>query len=78
MKNFLEKFEENLMAFLLGSMTLITVINVFVRYVLKDNIVWAMEYSTLAFGWLIILGGAWCVRVGGHIGIDTILNLFPN
>jgi C4-dicarboxylate transporter, DctQ subunit len=78
MKDFLEKFEENLMSFLLGSMTLITVINVFVRYVLKSNIVWAMEYSILAFGWLIILGGAWCVRVGGHIGIDTIVNLFPN
>lgn len=76
MKNFFLKFEENFIAFLLVSMTLINVANVFVRYVLKSNITWALEYSIMSFGWLIILGAAWGVRVGGHIGIDTVINLF--
>ena len=70
------KFEENFIAFLLVSMTLVNVANVFVRYVLKSNITWALEYSIISFGWLIILGAAWGVRVGGHIGIDTVINLF--
>lgn len=76
MRNFFLKFEENFIAFLLVSMTLINVANVFVRYVLKSNITWALEYSIISFGWLIILGAAWGVRVGGHIGIDTVINLF--
>jgi C4-dicarboxylate transporter DctQ subunit len=76
MKNFFSKFEENFIAFLLITMTLINVANVFVRYVMKSNISWALEYSIISFGWLIILGAAWGVKVGGHIGIDTVINLF--
>ena len=69
MRNFFLKFEENFIAFLLVSMTLINVANVFVRYVLKSNITWALEYSIMSFGWLIILGAAWGVRVAVILGL---------
>jgi C4-dicarboxylate transporter, DctQ subunit len=76
MMKFFSKFEEYFIAFLLISMTAINVANVFVRYVMHSNITWALEYSIISFAWLIIMGAAWGIKVGGHIGIDTIINLF--
>ncbi|MFZ9330401.1 MAG: TRAP transporter small permease subunit, partial [Candidatus Fonsibacter ubiquis] len=37
-------------------MTLLAVVNVFVRYVLKGNIHWAMEAKIFMFAWLIFFG----------------------
>jgi C4-dicarboxylate transporter DctQ subunit len=72
------KFEEYFIAFLLAAMTVVNVLNVFVRYVLKSNIHWAMEFTVIAFAWLIFLGAAWGIKVGAHIGVDTLINLFSN
>ena len=59
-------------------MTIVNVTNVFVRYVLKSNIHWAMEFTVIAFAWLIFLGAAWGIKIGAHIGVDTLINLFSN
>jgi C4-dicarboxylate transporter DctQ subunit len=74
----LPKFEEYFIAFLLAAMTVVNVLNVFVRYVLKSNIHWAMEFTVIAFAWLIFLGAAWGIKSGAHIGVDTIINLFSD
>ena len=59
-------------------MTVVNVINVFVRYVLKSNIHWAMEFTVIAFAWLIFLGAAWGIKAGAHIGVDTVINFFSD
>ena len=78
MNKLLPKFEEYFIAFLLAAMTVVNVLNVFVRYVLKSNIHWAMEFTVIAFAWLIFLGAAWGIKVGAHIGVDTLINLCSN
>ena len=78
MNKLFPKFEEYFIAFLLAAMTVVNVLNVFVRYVLKSNIHWAMEFTVIAFAWLIFLGAAWGIKVGAHIGVDTLINLFSN
>jgi C4-dicarboxylate transporter DctQ subunit len=72
------KFEEYFIAFLLAAMTVVNVVNVFVRYVLQSNIHWAMEFTTIAFAWLIFLGAAWGIKVGAHIGVDTLINFLSD
>lgn len=59
-------------------MTAVNVVNVFVRYVLKSNIHWAMEFTVIAFAWLIFLGAAWGIKAGAHIGVDTVINFFSD
>ena len=59
-------------------MTAVNVLNVFVRYVLKSNIHWAMEFTVIAFAWLIFLGASWGVKIGAHIGVDTLINFFSD
>jgi C4-dicarboxylate transporter, DctQ subunit len=75
---FLSKFEEYFIAFLMAAMTAVNFANVFVRYVLKSNIPWALEFTVISFAWIIFLGAAWGIKAGAHIGIDTVLNLFSD
>jgi C4-dicarboxylate transporter DctQ subunit len=78
MKKFYENFEQYFVALLLAGMTLLAVVNVFVRYVLKGNITWAMEAKIFMFAWLIFFGASWGIRIGAHIGMESFVNLFSS
>jgi C4-dicarboxylate transporter, DctQ subunit len=85
-------FEETAIAVLLGLMTLITFINVPVRYLFngvplgapfgfitfpKLEFLWAVEMTGFLFAWLIIVGVSYAVKVSANLGIDVVVNLFP-
>lgn len=78
MSKFFPKFEEYFIAFLMAAMTIVNFVNVFVRYVLKSNLPWALEFTVISFAWIIFLGAAWGIKAGAHIGVDTVLNLFSD
>lgn len=69
----LERLEEGLIAVLLAVMTLITFGQVIARYVFNYSFVWALELVTFLFAWLIFIGMSYGVRVGSHIGVDTLV-----
>ena len=62
----------------MAAMTVVNFANVFVRYVLKSNLPWALEFTVISFAWIIFLGAAWGIKSGAHIGVDTVLNLFSD
>ena len=78
MKKLYENFEQYFVASLFAGMTLLAVVNVFVRYVLKGNITWAMEAKIFMFAWLIFFGASWGIRIGAHIGMESFVNLFSS
>jgi len=78
MSKFFPKFEEYFIASLMAAMTIVNFVNVFVRYVLKSNLPWALEFTVISFAWIIFLGAAWGIKAGAHIGVDTVLNLFSD
>ena len=67
--------EENLIAIILGLMTLITFANVVARYGFNSNIGWALEMTVYLFAWLVLLGVSYCVKIGAHLGVDAITNI---
>ncbi|MEO1748873.1 MAG: TRAP transporter small permease, partial [Pseudomonadota bacterium] len=71
-----QRLEETLIAVILGAMTLITFANVIARYVFNSNVLWALEATVFLFGWLVLLGAAYAVKVSAHLGVDAIVNLF--
>ena len=73
--NWIERLEENLIAFLLGAMTLITFANVVARYVFNANIFYALELTVFMFAWLVLLGASYAVKKTSHLGVDAIINL---
>ncbi|MDA5555317.1 TRAP transporter small permease [Shimia sp. MMG029] len=73
--SFVDRIEETLIAFLLGSMTLITFANVIARFGFNSNILWALEATVFLFAWLVLLGASYAVKKHSHLGVDAIINM---
>jgi len=74
-ETFIDRLEENLIAILLGTMTLITFANVIARKGFNSNILWGLELTVFLFGWLVLLGASYAVKKGAHLGVDAIINM---
>lgn len=72
-ETFVDKIEENLIAILLGTMTLVTFANVVARKAFNSNILWGLELTVFLFGWLVLLGASYAVKKGSHLGVDAII-----
>lgn len=70
-----DRFEETLIALILGAMTVVTFANVVARYGFNSNILWAVEFTVFMFGWMVLLGASYAVKIGAHLGVDAILNI---
>ncbi|MBY8084547.1 TRAP transporter small permease [Vibrio fluvialis] len=75
--NITDKVEETLIAFFLGAMTLLTFVNVIMRYLFNDNILWALELTVFMFAWMVLVGASYGVKKHFHIGVDVMINLAP-
>ncbi|AXI50962.1 TRAP transporter small permease [Sulfitobacter sp. SK025] len=70
------ELEETAIAIILGLMTLITFINVVLRYGFNTGIIWGLEAVTFLFAWLALFGMSYAVKVTAHLGVDAVVNLF--
>lgn len=70
------EFEESAIALILGLMTLITFVNVILRYGFGSGLIWGLEATSLLFAWLVLFGISYAVKVTAHLGVDAIINLF--
>jgi C4-dicarboxylate transporter DctQ subunit len=74
----MNRLEEGAIILLLTAMTLLTFVQVVLRYVFNSGIVWALEATTYMFAWLVLVGMSYGVKVGFHIGIDAVVKLLPS
>lgn len=70
------EIEETVIAVILGLMTIITFINVVLRYGFNTGIIWGLEAVTFLFAWLVLFGVSYAVKVTAHLGVDAVINLF--
>jgi TRAP-type C4-dicarboxylate transport system permease small subunit len=63
---------------LLAAMATIVFVNVSLRFLTDSSILWVEEVSRYMMIWLTFLGAGLVLRYGGHIGIDTLQDRFPN
>lgn len=68
-------FEETAIAVLLGLMTLLTFVNVILRYAFNTTLIWSLEVVLVMFSWLVLFGAAYAFKVTAHLGVDAITNL---
>ena len=66
--------EESIIAILLGLMTLVTFINVVLRYGFNSQLIWGLELTLALFAWLVLFGIAYGFKVVSHLGVDAVLN----
>lgn len=71
-------FEETVIAVLLGLMTMLTFVNVVLRYVFNQSVIWSLEVILILFAWLIIFGVSYGFKITAHLGVDAVTNLLSN
>ncbi len=75
---FVNSIEETMIAALLGLMTVITFINVVLRYVFNTSVIWGLEVTLILFAWLVLLGISYGFKVTAHLGVDALINTLPS
>ncbi len=56
----------------LGAMSVIVFVNVVMRYLTNDSLVWAEEVARYLMVWSTFLGIGLVLRYGGHVGVDSL------
>ena len=93
MPRVLDHLEEWLLAFLIGSITLLLFAAVLHRYGLSIamrwgwedvydwlfaiDLGWAQGLSLAMLVWMVLVGAAYGVRTGTHVGVDRLIDLLP-
>ncbi len=72
----INEIEETAIAIILGLMTLITFVNVVLRYGFNTGLIWGLEVTLFLFAWLVLLGMSYAVKITAHLGVDAVINLF--
>ncbi|MGD8324184.1 MAG: TRAP transporter small permease [Gammaproteobacteria bacterium] len=73
----LDRLEEYLAAALLAAITLLTFLQVVLRYAFDTGLIWALEATTYLFGWLVLIGMSIGIRTNSHIAVDLLLGVLP-
>ena len=71
------RVEEGLIALILGTMTVLTFVQVVLRYGFNSGFIWQLEANFYLFSWLVMIGISYGVRVHAHIGVDAAVRLLP-
>lgn len=73
----LDRIEELIVIVMLALMTLLTFLQVVMRYGFNSGFTWAVELTTVFFAVMIFVGISYGVRTGAHIGVDSLIKKFP-
>lgn len=72
-----DRLEEGILAALLALMTLLTFVQVVLRYLFNTGLVWSLEATTYSFGALVLFGMSYGVRTRTHIAVDLFTRKLP-
>jgi C4-dicarboxylate transporter, DctQ subunit len=72
-----DRLEEIFMVAALACMTLLTFVQVVLRYVFGTGLVWSLEVVSYLFAWLVLIGMSYGVRTQAHIAVDLVTSRLP-
>lgn len=73
----IDRLEEGILAGLLAFMTILTFLQVVLRYVFNSGLVWSLEATTYSFAALVLVGMSYGVRTKSHIAVDLFTRKLP-
>jgi C4-dicarboxylate transporter DctQ subunit len=72
-----DRLEEAFMTIALTFMTLLTFLQVVLRYGFGTGLVWSLEATMYTFAWLVLVGMSYGVRTNAHIAVDLLTTRLP-
>ncbi|MCL2122107.1 MAG: TRAP transporter small permease [Clostridiales bacterium] len=76
-KKLIDNIEEIIVAPLVAIMTIVTVLQVFFRFVIKGSLPWSEELSRYLMVWVTFVGSSIGVKRSAHAGISIVIGLLP-
>ena len=73
----LERFLLTITSAMFMFIVILTLLQVFFRYILNDALSWSAELTKIVFVWMTFLGSAVAVNRSRHMRIDTVVTLVP-
>lgn len=77
LRGLINRLEEVLLAVLLAFMTVLTFVQVVLRYAFNSGIAWSLEATTYSFAALVFIGMSYGVRTHTHIAVDLFTRKLP-
>jgi TRAP-type C4-dicarboxylate transport system permease small subunit len=72
-----DHFEEALIVLLMAVMTVLIVVQIFMRYVVQESLTWSEELARYVFVWATYLGVAYGVKKNAHICVEALTMHLP-
>ncbi|MDJ1462928.1 TRAP transporter small permease [Nitratireductor sp. GZWM139] len=72
------RFEENILAILLATITFVSFTQVIARYGFNSGWGGALEFTRILFAWMILFGMSYGVKNGIHLGVDAFIRMMPS
>nr|WP_198044677.1 TRAP transporter small permease [Lysinibacillus timonensis] len=69
-----ENFERMILLILLGVMSVVIILQVFMRYVAQNSLSWSEELARFCFVWLVYIGISYGVKKAKHIRVEALLS----
>lgn len=76
-KDAVTRLEENILASILALITIISFVQVVMRYGFNASFGGALELTRILFAWLILFGMSYGVKMGTHLGVDAFIRMMP-
>lgn len=73
----LVRFEQAVITIGFAAATLLLFANVVARYAFDSGFPWVLEAVQYLFAWVVLIGAAYGIREGIHLGIDILTIRFP-
>lgn len=67
--------ERAILLILLAVMTVVTILQVFMRYVMENSLTWSEELARFCFIWLVYIGISYGVKRAKHVRVEAILSI---
>lgn len=71
------RLEENILAGFLAMITLLSFVQVVLRYGFNSGIGGALELTSIVFAWMILFGMSYGIRTSTHLGVDIFIRMLP-
>jgi len=71
------RIEENILATLLATITLVSFFQVIARYGFNASWSGGLEFVRILFAWMILFGMSYGIKTGLHLGVDAVIRLLP-
>jgi TRAP-type C4-dicarboxylate transport system permease small subunit len=75
--NYFQKVLNSLIVVIFGGITIVTIFQVFFRYVLNAPLMWSEEFARYLFVWGVLLATGIGLGKGSHIGVEIIFDRLP-